>query len=126
MIWICGDTHGLQDIYKVQDYFEEIIVNTHVTKEDYLIILGDVAFSWDDGIHDERVREILHSLPCTVLWLDGNHENFDYISFVSLFIKANIPRDMEETIEQILTNGVRFWYDYTKFLDYSLPNNEVT
>lgn len=55
-----------------------------------------------------------------------NHENFDYISFVSLFIKANIPRDMEETIEQILTNGVRFWYDYTKFLDYSLPNNEVT
>lgn len=54
------------------------------------------------------------------------HENFDYISFVSLFIHANIPRDMEETIEQILTNGVRFWYDYTKFLDYSLPNNEVT
>lgn len=55
-----------------------------------------------------------------------NHENFDYISFVSLFIKANIPRDMEETIEQILTNGVRFWYDYTKFLNYSLPNNEVS
>ena len=55
-----------------------------------------------------------------------NHENFDYISFVSLFIHANIPRDMEETIEQILTNGVRFWYDYTKFLDYSLPNNEVS
>lgn len=55
-----------------------------------------------------------------------NHENFDYISFVSLFIHANIPSDMEETIEQILTNGVRFWYDYTKFLDYSLPNNEVT
>lgn len=55
-----------------------------------------------------------------------NHENFDYISFVSLFIHANIPRDMEETIEEILTNGVRFWYDYTKFLDYSLPNNEVT
>lgn len=54
------------------------------------------------------------------------HENFDYISFVSLFIHANIPSDMEETIEQILTNGVRFWYDYTKFLDYSLPNNEVT
>ena len=79
MIWICGDTHGLQDIYKVQDYFEEFIVNTHVTKEDYLIILGDVAVSWDDGIHDERVREILHSLPCTVLWLDGNHENFDLL-----------------------------------------------
>lgn len=55
-----------------------------------------------------------------------NHQNFDYISFVSLFIHANIPRDMEETIEQILTNGVRFWYDYTKFLDYSQPNNEVT
>ena len=55
-----------------------------------------------------------------------NHENFDYISFVSLFIHANIPRDMEETIEEILTSGVRFWYDYTKFLDYSLPNNEVT
>ena len=55
MIWICGDTHGLQDIYKVQDYFEEIIVNTHVTKEDYLIILGDVAVSWDDGTRQRNI-----------------------------------------------------------------------
>lgn len=74
-------------------------------------------------IYGYEINKTLDNFSFTTI---RNHENFDYISFVSLFIHANIPRDMEETIEQILTNGVRFWYDYTKFLDYSLPNNEVT
>lgn len=79
MLWVSGDTHGLQDIYKVQDFFAEIEYTTYVTKEDYLIILGDVAVLWDDGIQDKLVREALNRLPCTVLWLDGNHENFDLL-----------------------------------------------
>lgn len=51
-----------------------------VTKEDYLIILGDVGVCWDNGIKDAKVQERLQNLPCTVLWLDGNHENFDAIN----------------------------------------------
>lgn len=79
MIWVCGDTHGTNDIDKVQDFFESLEAYQEVTKEDYLIILGDVAVCWDDGIGDAYIRDILQQLPCTVLWLDGNHENFDEI-----------------------------------------------
>lgn len=80
MIWLCGDTHGDVDFYKVKDFFEGLIIcGEKVTKEDYLIILGDVAVCWDGGSSDDYVQELLQNLPCTVLWLDGNHENFDVI-----------------------------------------------
>lgn len=79
MIWLCGDTHGTTDLDKVSEYFEVLQLYQEVTKEDYLIILGDVAVCWDGGIGDIYLRDILQQLPCTVLWLDGNHENFEVI-----------------------------------------------
>ena len=79
MIWLCGDTHGSLDIDKVEEFFEALECEQKVTKEDYLIILGDAGVCWGDEDRDDEVQEILHNLPCTVLWLDGNHENFDKI-----------------------------------------------
>ncbi len=76
MIWLCGDTHGRTDIFKVRKFFQY----TYATKDDYLIILGDVAVCWMGEVGDERTMDMLSELPCTVLWLDGNHENFDKIS----------------------------------------------
>lgn len=80
MIWLCGDTHGELDLSKVGEFFEELSFYQRVTKDDYLIILGDVGVCWNDGATDEFVKSCLHDLPCTVLWLDGNHENFDLIA----------------------------------------------
>lgn len=81
MIYITGDTHGLNDLAPVNKYFDDgrDPNGREVTKNDYLIILGDVACCWDDKWHDKKVRKTLHELPPTVLWLDGNHENFDLI-----------------------------------------------
>lgn len=78
MIWLCGDTHGKINIDKVE-YFFESQTEEEITKDDFLIILGDAGVCWDGGIKDSEVQELLHNLPCTVLWLDGNHENFDEI-----------------------------------------------
>lgn len=81
MIYLTGDTHGLTDIAPVREYFK----NGHdpdgrkVTKNDYLIILGDVGVCWDGLWHDIKVTRELHSVPATVLWIDGNHENYDLI-----------------------------------------------
>ena len=52
------------------------------------------------------------------------HQNYDYISFVNLFIKGNIPMRLQETAEDILTTGIRFWFNYDNFLDYSVENGE--
>lgn len=76
MIWLCGDTHGEINIDKVEKFFQQ---GTKATKNDFLIILGDAGVCWDDGISDDVVQDILTALPCTVLWLDGNHDNFDLI-----------------------------------------------
>ncbi|MBO5371526.1 MAG: metallophosphatase family protein [Lachnospiraceae bacterium] len=80
MIYLAGDIHGNHDIQKVIDFFELESLMHVLTKQDYLIILGDVAVCWDDDVHDEWVKKTLQMLPVTVLWLDGNHENFDVLS----------------------------------------------
>lgn len=80
MIYLSGDTHGTFDLQKVEDFFEIEKLMRDVSKQDYLIILGDTAICWDGGTKDVWVKECLQKLPVTVLWLDGNHENFDLLS----------------------------------------------
>ncbi|MBQ8823140.1 MAG: metallophosphoesterase [Lachnospiraceae bacterium] len=79
MIYLVGDTHGTFDLDKVLDFFEIEVLLRDVSKEDYLIILGDVGVCWDGGEKDAWVLKKLRELPVTVLWLDGNHENFDLL-----------------------------------------------
>lgn len=72
-VFVCGDIHGTLDINKLKVYFED---RDDLTKEDYLIICGDVAvcgFTYYDSL---ATREFLRNLPVTVLFCDGNHENF--------------------------------------------------
>lgn len=79
MIYLSGDTHGIFDLDKVLDFFEIEVLLRDVSKEDYLIILGDAGVCWDGGEKDAWVLKKLRELPVTVLWLDGNHENFDLL-----------------------------------------------
>ena len=73
---ITGDTHGLLDIEKLKIYSQ-----THNTKEEYIVILGDVGVCFNGGIKDERVREELERIPSKgVLFIDGNHENFEILN----------------------------------------------
>ncbi|HNW46769.1 MAG TPA: metallophosphoesterase [Thermotogota bacterium] len=70
MIYISGDTHGTID-----SRFSEI----NFRPEDFIIILGDFGFLWEaEPTEKEAVllRE-LGSKGSTVLFIDGNHENFD-------------------------------------------------
>lgn len=75
-IFVTGDIHRLIDIRKLTDFFDE---HDDLTKDDHLIICGDVGVCWNRSRKDQEVREILSGLPVTVLWIDGNHENFDLI-----------------------------------------------
>ena len=73
-IIICGDTHGTLDIQKLQLFFGER--EDEYTKDDYLIILGDVGVCGFTATGESSTRGFLRSLPVTVLFIDGNHENF--------------------------------------------------
>lgn len=78
-IILTGDTHGIMDIGKLMprafDY-------DGLTKDDYIIILGDfgVVFTNRDRMGNVPRRERywldwLESRPWTTLFIDGNHEN---------------------------------------------------
>lgn len=70
--YIFGDTHGTMEISKifgVKDY----------EKDDFIIVCGDFGVLWSDT-PSEKEKEIIKAikkLPCTLLFIDGNHENFN-------------------------------------------------
>lgn len=79
MIYIAADSHGTEDIFKLVEFFDLESQRKSLSKEDYVIICGDVGAVFDLGEQDRRTCEILSSLPVTVLYIDGNHENFNYL-----------------------------------------------
>ena len=84
-IFLVGDTHGDLDIYKLQSQrFPEGI---NLTKNDYIIILGDVAILWSDN--KSELIKWYDSQPWTTLWIDGNHENHHKIQKLKSVKKFN-------------------------------------
>ena len=74
MIYITGDTHGDIDIRKLSnDCFKAY-------KEDYLIIAGDFGLVWDNSKREKYWLDWLNEKPYTILFVDGNHENFDMLN----------------------------------------------
>lgn len=71
MIYCFGDTHGGFDIEKIftQSY----------AKDDYVVICGDFGMIWSDekDEHEKSIEALYNELPCEVLFVDGNHENFN-------------------------------------------------
>lgn len=75
MIVITGDTHGEIDSGKLlflqyKEYYKDI---------KYLIICGDFGGVWDKNELKESLK-IFTNLPYKVLFVDGNHENFDLLN----------------------------------------------
>lgn len=73
MIYITGDTHGNIDFPKLKEYFDK----HYVTEKDFLIILGDAAIIWNEK---ENYLFDYYCLGPTVLFIDGNHENFELLN----------------------------------------------
>jgi len=74
-IFLTGDTHGDTDIHKlsVKRWPEGI----QLTKNDYLIILGDFGLVWDNTPQPSEIYWTwwLSNKPWTTLFVCGNHEN---------------------------------------------------
>lgn len=76
MIYITGDTHG-----DISRFAEPYIPNeSTLTHSDCLIVCGDFGFIFTDSDNEKKNLDILEKKPYTILWLDGNHENFNALS----------------------------------------------
>ncbi len=76
MIYVTGDTHGLEDFYKLHIFAGE---HPEFKLNDYVIVAGDFGAIWSERTLVENLRYYTE-LPFTVLFVDGNHENFDLIN----------------------------------------------
>ena len=72
MIYVTGDTHGLHDFDKLM-WFS--ILHPKLDKNDFVIVCGDFGGIWADDT--ENALDSFSSLPFTILFVDGNHENYD-------------------------------------------------
>lgn len=72
MIYITGDTHGYCD------EFMQRLAPCRLTAEDVVIVTGDFGFVWGDPDHNLMLRK-LSELDCTIAFVDGNHENFEFL-----------------------------------------------
>lgn len=74
MIYLTGDTHYTIDLKKVVEFAKS---HEHLTKYDYLIVLGDFGLIWSRSQDkaEMEIREFYRACPFTTLFLDGNHEN---------------------------------------------------
>lgn len=68
MFYITGDTH--RDFKRIKLFCKE----NSTTKEDVIIILGDVGVNFFGGIKDWSIKHSLNKLPITLFCIHGNHE----------------------------------------------------
>lgn len=71
MMYVTGDVHGLIDFLKFGT--PEL---TTLARDDYLVVVGDLGAVFYPA-QTQRMLNIYSYLPFTVLFVDGNHENFD-------------------------------------------------
>lgn len=77
-IWVTGDIHGDPRRFSTDNFPEQ----KDMTKDDYVIILGDFGLVWNyefESKQEEYWLDWLEEKPFTTLWIDGNHDNFDRI-----------------------------------------------
>lgn len=76
-IFVTGDKHGNFNLL-TEKYFE---IGKNLTKNDYVIVLGDfgVPFNVKPTEKEKSTLNWLNKQNWTTLFVDGNHENFDYL-----------------------------------------------
>ena len=72
-IYITGDTHGDLERLLPNNFDED-----GLTRDDFVIVLGDFAIPWfsPESREDRHWLDWLTLRPYTLLFVDGNHENF--------------------------------------------------
>lgn len=79
MIYVTGDIHGNPVRFNTSSFPEQ----KEMTKDDYVIILGDFGLIWDkdeEGTNEKYWLKWLEDKSFTTVFVDGNHENHKRLS----------------------------------------------
>ncbi len=78
-IYITGDIHGEPERFDSKNLLSK---DLNITANDVVIICGDFGMPWYNPWSEEEKSclEWLEKKPFTILFIDGNHENFDLLN----------------------------------------------
>lgn len=77
IIYTTGDTHGTYGRFSNRRMQRAGI---NLTKDDYVIVCGDFGLCWAKDKTFEYNCKFFNDKVYTVLWVQGNHENYDMIA----------------------------------------------
>lgn len=77
-IILTGDIHGSLEAKRLS--YKNFPEGRNLTKNDYIIICGDFGCVWDGSNCDKYWLDWLEDRPFTILFVDGNHENFNLLT----------------------------------------------
>lgn len=75
MIYCTGDIHGDPRRFSTECFPKQ----KEMTKDDFVIILGDFGLVWSNSKEEKYWLDWLNDKPFTTLFVDGNHENFNML-----------------------------------------------
>ena len=105
MIYLTGDTHIPLDISKLNT--TRFPGQNTLTRDDYVIILGDFGLYWHKDKEYEYWLNWLKQKKFTILWLDGNHENHEWIdSFPVTYWNGGRVHQTEDNIIHLMRGEV--------------------
>lgn len=76
MIYITGDTHGNFARFSKKSLIRQQV---ELTDRDFVIVCGDFGLCWARDKTFEYNCKLFSNKQYTVLWVSGNHENYDMI-----------------------------------------------
>lgn len=77
MIYVTGDTHT--EFGRFTKYYRKRLP-FRMGEDDFCIVCGDFGLLWEKGGTLDYNLDWLSRLPFRILWVQGNHENYDMIA----------------------------------------------
>lgn len=120
-IYLTGDTHIPIDIRKLNT--KNFPEQKTLTDKDYLIVLGDFGLLWHEDREYRYWKNWLDTRNFTTLWIDGNHENHDWIDSlpVTEWNGGKVHKVTDKIIH--LMRGQIFTIDKMKFFTFGGANS---
>ena len=116
MIYLTGDCHGEFNRFAKK---QRMLLPFELTEDDFVMICGDMGLLWaHDGEFTYNTRW-LAALPFTILWVQGNHENYDMIAEypVSVWHGGKVRHIVEDKII-LLERGQVFGIEGKSFFTF--------
>lgn len=113
MIYITGDLHGDINIKKITT--KQFPDQKNLSRDDYLIILGDFGAVWYGNQKDNYLLGWHEKKNYTTLFVGGNHENYDVLnSYPAEYWKGGKVHKIRDHVFHLM-NGQIFTIENRKF-----------